>query len=133
MILDPEYGIGAYKISGGESGGFLNTLLMRLQFYAGFWKSFATSYPALARAIGGQITALASTIYTIIAFAQKCPLGVAAIGAVITLGLSLTLLTMQVALIAATGGAGVALTYGFAAIQAYVTIQFKRIFIQEAC
>jgi len=86
IIIDPQTGDGAYKISGGLNGGFLSTIEDKLFQLIGLLKDILNSFvDNFGGVIAKTITAAISSIEAVITFitlvkSNKCPLTVAVAG-----------------------------------------------------
>ena len=124
VILDPEYGIGAYKISGGESGGFaaIEYILGTISIFYGLLDASAgtlkTANPYLAKAL--QYMAIALFVQKLLKAGIQCQNQLDAVIFAVTIFALITLLVVDITqsltnpLVAF--GTGLALDAGFSAL-----------------
>jgi hypothetical protein len=134
ILFDPITGDGAYKITGGNNGGFLKTALMKLQFYAGWWLSFAKNHPAIAKAISGSIGYFLATIPLLIDTFDRCKdVGFAVLITTVLLLYNIAVLLLTVAL--AASGVGFLALFALSAVEYFLERELRDYLIQttSAC
>ncbi|MHB1142348.1 MAG: transglutaminase-like domain-containing protein [Sulfuricaulis sp.] len=134
ILFDPITGDGAYKITGGNNGGFLKTALMKLQFYAGWWLSFAKNHPAIAKAISGSIGYFLATIPLLIDTFERCKdVGFAVLITTVLLLYNIAVLLLTVAL--AASGVGFLALFALSAVEYFLERELRDYLIQttSAC
>lgn len=132
ILLDPETGSGAYKISGGQNGGLiLQYLRTTLLFMLGLWKWFSASHPLTTKAITGSLGLLAGGVSRIIKLLEACSGIEAVAGVLITLGWNILFLIANMSLIAS--GVGAVWLMPLSAVEFWLEKLFVDRFIESSC
>ena len=124
IILDPDTGVGAYKIAGGSNGGFLKEIKIKAMFFMGWWKSFAKNHPAIAKGVGGSIGLIIGTVINVVDLLTTCEdIGIALAISMVILLWNFIFLALNVMLVAS--GVGAVGIFALAGLEWFLETQFK--------